>query len=127
MGATVGAAVAVVAFVGWQTFRRSYTSEFMDATWAAQPGEPTWRGRITRWNGQPETGQQVRMVGNGGWSMEVTDDDGRFAFYGSADVHELTVVGIDAIPLNRWNCPKGTGLTFDIHLKRPAPPSKGPL
>ncbi len=127
----ISGAIAVVVIglgaVGWQGLKRSYSSELMDATWAARPGEPAWDGRIVRWNGQPEAGQQVRMESGVGSATETTDAEGRFKFGANGDVRQLTVVGIDAITITRWNCPKGGGVTFDIHLKRPPPPSRGPL
>ena len=127
--ALVVVVAATLALIGWQHVKRSYGSAFMDATWVAQPG--TFRrgvvGRITGWNGRPEVGQQVQVEGNGKAAVAVTDDDGRFEVQVPGDASQLTVVGIDTIPLSRWNRPMDSLLTFDIRLKRPPPPSRGPL
>jgi hypothetical protein len=125
----VGVALAA-AVVAWRQVRAAYTSAFMDVTWepyTGTAGQPV-AGRISNWNGTPAVGQEVTASDDGGTAEATTDAEGKFELHVRAPLRSLTVVGIDTIPVSRWNLPRGdAGVKFEVHLKRPPPPPRGPL
>ena len=87
-------------------------------------------GRIANWNGTPAVGLHVRERDDSGESETVTDADGRFDFIIQDALQDVTVIGIDTVRLRWWNRPAGgysVGVAFDIHLRRPLPPTQGSL
>jgi hypothetical protein len=126
----VAAVVAVVGYNVWTSVRPRYGSEFMDARWAADPAVApgSVAGRVTGWDGRPEVGLKVSSDAlPRNTLMTVTDKDGRFLIPGAGDLYELSFVGIDSIPLSHWNLPAHAGVSFEVRLKRPPPPLRGPL
>ena len=128
IGATLS--VLLLSLAAWRVTRPAYGSAFLDATWVPyrEPyGHPVV-GRITNWNGVPAVGQRVTITDDAGTWEGTADADGRFGTHIGDTLRNVTVVGIDSIPVHAWDLPPGdVGVSFDIHLKRPAPPSRGPL